>query len=102
MRINTRPEDIKYTYTHVKNQNDKLKADLDEIFIERKKLEEEVESIRNELTSIHQQMDLRLNELDPSQRGEYQRLVSENNELIAEYNQKQTAMEDLLNRLANA
>ena len=47
-------------------------------------------------------MDLRLNELDPSQRGEYQRLMSENNELIAEYNQKQNAMEDLLNRLANS
>jgi len=37
-------------------------------------------------------MDLRLNELDPSQRGEYQRLMSENNELIKEYNQKQNAM----------
>ena len=47
-------------------------------------------------------MDLRLNELDPSQRGEYQRLMTENNDLISEYNQKQNAMEDLLNRLANA
>ena len=28
--------------------------------------------------------------------------MSENNELISEYNQKQSAMEDLLNRLANA
>lgn len=61
LRINTRPEDVKYAYGHVKNQNDKLKSELDEIFMERKKLEEEVESIRNELTSIHQQMDLRLN-----------------------------------------
>lgn len=47
-------------------------------------------------------MDLRLNELDPSQRSEYQRLMSENNDLIQEYNQKQNAMEDLLNRLQNA
>ena len=47
-------------------------------------------------------MDLRLNELDPSQRGEYQRLMNENNDLITEYNHKQNAMEDLLNRLANA
>jgi intraflagellar transport protein 74 len=47
-------------------------------------------------------MDLRLNELDPSQRGEYQRLMTENNELIGEYNQKQTAMEELLGRLAAA
>ena len=70
--------------------------------MERKKMEEEVETIRNELTSIHQQMDLRLNELDPTQRGEYQRLMSENNDLINEYNFKQNAMEDLLNRLASA
>ena len=47
-------------------------------------------------------MDLRLNELDPAQRGEYQRLMAENNDLISEYNHKQNAMEDLLNRLANA
>lgn len=44
--------------------------------MERKKMEEDVESIRSELQSIHQQMDLRLNELDPSQRNEYQRLMS--------------------------
>jgi uncharacterized protein (DUF3084 family) len=31
----------------VKNQNEKLKSELDDIFIERKKLEEEVDSIRN-------------------------------------------------------
>ena len=65
-------------------------------------MEEEVDTIRSQLTSIHQQMDLRLNELDPSQRGEYQRLMSENNDLISEYNHKQNAMDDLLNRLANA
>ena len=47
-------------------------------------------------------MDLRLNELDPAQRAEYQRLMTENNDLTAEYNQKQTAMDDLLNRLASA
>ena len=45
-------------------------------------------------------MELRLNELDPYQRSEYQKLISENTELINEYNVKQTAMEELLNRLA--
>ena len=29
LRINTRPEDIKYAYTHVKTQNEKLKSELD-------------------------------------------------------------------------
>jgi intraflagellar transport protein 74 len=86
----------------VKNNNEKLKSELDEIFIERKKIEEETENIQNELQNIHKQMELRLNELDPYQRTEYQKLINENNELISEYNSKQGAMEELLNKLANA
>jgi hypothetical protein len=40
--------------------------------------------------------------LDPYQRSEYQRLINENTELINEYNAKQGAMEELLNKLAVA
>ena len=40
LRTNTRPEDVKNTYKHVKNNNEKLKVELDEIFIQRKKMEE--------------------------------------------------------------
>ena len=47
-------------------------------------------------------MELRLNELDPYQRQEYQKLIAENTELINEYNTKQGAMEELLNKLAMA
>lgn len=50
--------------------------------MERKKLEEKIESFGKELTSIHQQLDLQLNQLDPSQREEYSRLMSENKQLI--------------------
>jgi intraflagellar transport protein 74 len=45
---------------------------------------------------------MRLNELDPYQRSEYQRLMSENNELMTEYSKKQSQMEELLSKLANA
>lgn len=65
-------------------------------------MEERTESMQNELQNIHKQMELRLNELDPNQRAEYQRLISENTDLINEYNSKQAAMEELLNKLANA
>jgi hypothetical protein len=44
--------------------------------MQRKKMEEQTESIQNELQSIHKQMELRLNELDPYQRSEYQKLIS--------------------------
>ena len=47
-------------------------------------------------------MELRLNELDPYQRTEYQKLINENKELIMEYNLKQRDLEELNNRLANA
>ena len=43
-----------------------------------------------------------MNELDPYQRTEYQKLINENTELINLYNQKQGAMEELLNRLTGA
>ena len=102
LRANTRPEDVKNTYQHVRNNNEKLKQELDEIFLERKKIEEQNEAMQGELQSIHKQMELRLNELDPYQRAEYQKLISENTDLINEYNAKQGAMEELLNRLANS
>lgn len=70
--------------------------------MKRKQVEEEIENFQSELQSIHKQMELRLNELDPYQRTEYQKLISENTELINEYNSKQGAMEELLNKLANA
>jgi intraflagellar transport protein 74 len=47
-------------------------------------------------------MELRLNELDPYQRNEYQKLINENKDLITEYNAKQHDLEELNNRLANA
>lgn len=47
-------------------------------------------------------MELRLNELDPYQRTEYQKLINENTDLINEYNAKQGAMDELLKKLANA
>ena len=74
--MKTRPEDVKNAYFHVKNQNEKFKHELDQIFLERKKYEEEIESIQGQLQNIHQQMELRLNELDPHQRSEYQKLVN--------------------------
>ena len=70
--------------------------------MQRKKMEEQTQSIQSQLQSIHKQMELRLNELDPYQRTEYQKLISENTDLINQYNTKQYAMEELLNKLAIA
>ena len=40
LRTNTRPEDVQNTFQHVKNNNEKLKNELDEIFMQRKRVEE--------------------------------------------------------------
>lgn len=45
----------------MKNNNEKLKLELDEIFLERKKIEEQTDNMQNELQNIHKQMELRLN-----------------------------------------
>jgi predicted nuclease with TOPRIM domain len=58
--------------------------------------------MQGKLQNIHEQMELRLNELDPYQRNEYQKLINENKDLIAEYNIKQRDLEELNNRLSNA
>ena len=47
-------------------------------------------------------MEMRLKELDPYKRSEYQRLMSENNDLMTEYSKKQNQMEELLSKLANS
>ncbi len=47
LRTNTRPEDVSNTYHHVKNNNEKLKNELDEIFMQRKRIEEETEKFQN-------------------------------------------------------
>lgn len=47
LRTNTRPEDVKNTYNHVKNNNERLKQELDEIFMESKKMEEQTEAVQS-------------------------------------------------------
>lgn len=83
IRVNTRPEDVKNAYHHIKAQNEKFKVELDHVFLERKKYEEDIETLQAQRQSILEQMELRLNELDPYQRSEYQKLVNENKELNA-------------------
>lgn len=102
IRVNTRPEDVHNAYVHVRAQNEKFKTELDQVFLERKQYEEGIDDIQGQLQNIHEQMELRLNELDPSQRSEYQKLINENKDLIAEYNVRQRDLEELNSRLATA
>lgn len=83
-RTDTKTEDILALYHHIKMQNDKQKSQLDELFIERKEMENEIQELENQIGEINQVNEERLNELDPDQRNEYEKLKNENVGLVRE------------------
>lgn len=101
-RAGTRPEDIRNMYEHVKIQNDKLKAQLDDLFIERKSQEEQIQAIEGQLHEIHQTAEMKINELDPDQRSEYENLVKENRILIQNINNQRHELEEINAALSQA
>lgn len=101
-RAGTRPEDLRNMYEHIKTQNDKFKAQLDDLFIERKTQEEQIQAIESQLHEIHQAAEMRLNELDPDQRAEYEDLVNENRVLIQHINAQRNQLDDINGALGQA
>jgi len=101
-RAGTRPEDIRNMYEHIKTQNDKFKAQLDDLFIERKTQEEQIQAIESQLHEIHQAAEMKLNELDPEQRAEYEDLVNENRVLIQNINAQRNQLDDINGALGQA
>lgn len=101
-RAGTRPEDLRNMYEHIKIQNDKFKVQLDDLFIERKSQEDQIQAIESQLHEIHQAAEMKLNELDPDQRSEYESLVNENRILIQHINAQRNQLEDINATLAQA
>jgi len=101
-RAGTRPEDLRNMYEHIKIQNDKFKIQLDDLFIERKSQEDQIQAIESQLHEIHQAAEMKLNELDPDQRAEYESLVNENRILIQHINAQRNQLEDINATLAQA
>lgn len=48
-RSDTKPEDIEALYMHIKNQNDKQRAHLDNLFGEKRDMESEIQNVENEI-----------------------------------------------------
>eukprot|EP00828_Plagiopyla_frontata_P044816 TRINITY_DN7453_c0_g1_i11.p1 TRINITY_DN7453_c0_g1~~TRINITY_DN7453_c0_g1_i11.p1 ORF type:complete len:485 (-),score=112.97 TRINITY_DN7453_c0_g1_i11:23-1477(-) len=99
LRTKTRPEDIKNMYEYIKIQNDKHRMILDDIFIERKKQEDQLNMIERELGDINKQLEIRIGELDPESRNEYEGLLNENRELNQIMQQQRMELEELQMRL---
>jgi len=82
-------------YEHVKMQNDRQKSVLDELFLERKQMEEQIGNAENEIAKLNAQAEERLGDLDPEQRQEYINLQDENRALEDEIQSKRTMLENI-------
>ena len=77
-RSDTKPEDIEALFMHIKNQNDKQRTHLDNLFAEKRDMENEIQRIESQIQEINFANESRLNDLDPEQRNEYEKLKEEN------------------------
>lgn len=68
---------------------------MDEIFLERKNQEEQIASIEGQLNEINQQAEIKLNELDPEQKNEYEGLLNENKQLMYQSNMLRNELEQV-------
>ena len=101
-RSDTKPEDIEALYMHIKNQNDKQRAHLDTLFAEKRDMENEINSYEQQINDINFANEARLNDLDPEQRNEYEKLKQENNNLQNEIGLQRQELEEVSQRLAAA
>jgi len=101
-RSDTKPEDIEALFMHIKNQNDKQRAHLDKVFAEKRDMENEISNVENQIQEINMANESRLNDLDPEQRNEYEKLKEENQGLQGEINRSRTDLEDINGRLIQA
>lgn len=95
LRSRAKPEDIKSLYVQLKYQNDRYREQLDELFIERKKQEEEIREIEQELREMQETAALKVNELDSEQRKEYDKLLAEKRAVTSDLTRCKMEMEEL-------
>merc|ERR1719454_1345111 len=77
LRTDTQPEEVHHMYMIMKQQNEQQRNDVDQIFLEKRSHEEEIQRMMHESQSITRAAEDRLNELHPDQRREYEDLREE-------------------------
>lgn len=101
-RSDTKPEDIMAILYHIQAQNEKQRHQLDDIFIQRKNKESEIAGIEEQIHDINMGFEERLNELDPDQRGQYERLREENTLLEQEIVKRRNELDEVTSKLSVA
>jgi len=94
-RAGTKTEDIMGLYNHIRLQNDKKKSQLDDLFLERKEMENEIAELEKQIKDINQTNEEKLSELDPEQKNQYEKLKTENNQLIRDINNLRNEIDDV-------
>jgi len=98
-RTDTRPEEVNHMYQLMKSQNEQVRNDVDQIFLEKRSHEEEIRRFDQELASISRQAEERLNELHPDQRREYEDLREENGRLSTDLVEARHELDEASGRL---
>lgn len=62
-------------------------------------MENEIANVETQISDINMANESKLNDLDPEQRNEYERLKEENTALQGEVNQSRTSLEEVNSRL---
>jgi len=101
-RSDSKPEEIEAVFQHIKSQNDKQRAHLDRLFAEKRDMENEVQNMESQIQDITQANESKLNDLDPEQRNDYEKLKDENNQLQNQVNENRNYLEDVNSRLIQA
>jgi len=72
---------------------------LDQLFAEKRDMENELNSYEQQINDINFANEARLNDLDPEQRNEYEKLKIENNSLINDIGIQRQELDDISQRL---
>merc|ERR1740130_726161 len=99
LRTDTQPEEVHHMYLIMKQQNEQQRNDVDQIFLEKRSHEEEIQRMQTESTAITRAAEERLNELHPDQRHEYEDLREENTNLSRELTEGRDELEQVSSRL---
>lgn len=98
-RTDTRPEDVQHMYLVMKSQNEQVRNEVDQIFLEKRSHEEEIGRMEQEINSMVRAAEERLNELHPDQRKEYEELQEDNCRLSKELPEGHLELEQIQGRL---
>ncbi len=75
---------------------------MDKVFAEKRDMENEISHVEQQIQEINMANESKLNDLDPEQRNEYEKLKEENSGLQAEVNRSRTDLEEVNSRLIQA